>query len=492
MSGTSATARQWQRVDCHVPVQLQVRLGPETDSSAPKTVQAQAVNLSERGMQLRTRDALRVGDDVTCALFVDGERKALPGRVRWAKPTVPGLGAPGAGSGEGTGAGIEFEGLSDDDSGVLRRLVTSGGRAEQPVDLYFAELAHPVAARAFTSDAGIHISAALPVLTRDSEVEFQFAGHGPRFLARIAAVAVRERSRTPHLEVELALTAREMPRFRRYTMYGAEDSPAADSASRPQVRPRAPTLQLWHADDQARTAEDAPGEASGAAQPARAAEQSEAPGWRPEPPAPSERRALLARAAILLAGMLIGASLAWLTLGTGAATRRAPRAPRRPLPAQQLASARASTPPHAAMFAPNTVADVAPAATPNATPPPTAAALEPKPEQPAAAAEPALTVSGTAADLVLPMSGTAAEARTTLWASPRALIIDLPHARIELPRRYYALGNGGARKLALQSDADATQVRVYLDVAITRYSLHEEGNWLRLHFERAAQPAAAP
>lgn len=104
----------------------------------------------------------------------------------------------------------------------------------------------PVHARAFTSDGGIQITAALPVLTRDSEVEFKFGGTGPRFLGRIARVAVIEHGRTPHIDVELAIHAREMPRFRRYTMYGADEPESATTVSAAnEPAQRTPTLHLW-------------------------------------------------------------------------------------------------------------------------------------------------------------------------------------------------------------------------------------------------------
>ncbi len=468
---SSATARQWQRVDYRMPVQVTMQLGARNE---PATLSAQAINVSEGGMQLRTAGPLPIGETVTCNLLLEGQRAALSGRVRWTKPTLPGIGAPGA--------GIQFDPLPDDESGLLRKAVLHAARGEQPIELYFAGVQEPVHARAFTSDAGIQITAALPVLTRDSDVEFKFGGKGPRFLGRIARVSVNEHERTPHIEVELAIHAREMPRFRRYTMYGGEESESATTFSTADKPARhSPTLHLWRPNEQS-ALEHAPIRTRTASEDAF----------------PKLALGRLPRAAlhggVLLLGFALGALVASIAIN--------PRGTRLPSTTRAQASAVALTQHHQearVQPAPRAARAEAPEVSQR-----NEAQTQVNAEQPASKLEPrvlgvalpqpapTLSVEGSITEVSVPVRGALDGMRSVVWASPRAVVVELPHATVPLQERRYVLALGGVDKLSILRSAEKTELRLFVDARVLRHALRSVDGQLVVRIERDLRELDAP
>jgi hypothetical protein len=481
-------------------VQLSVHVGARDEASdmnasqpaaaRSRTLLAHAVNLSEGGMRIRTSDPLPVGEAVTCNMLLEGQPRSLPGRVRWVKSTIEGL---------HEGAGIEFERLPEDDSGLLRHLVSRSTLGDQPVELYFPSMTEPVRARALTTDGGLYITAALPVLNRDTQVEFQFGGSGPRFLGRVARVAVRERGQTPHLEVELAIHAREMPRFRRYTMYGdparealeaesVREAQLADELQQPPLPERSVVRPIPLAPD------DTPDTTGVVAIASAEAPNLDVPGaheWPPQvtatesgPELAPVRLGLRWPRAMLFLLVALGSALpfallGWVAMGGHHATHHAVAAVARGIAAQPVQVA-------------------VPAATPTTTPAPAPATAAPaaveKP-RPAPAADPApaptaladdvpeVRVEDEFTDVLVAVTGSLEGMRSTVWASPTALVVSLPSAKFATVERTYSVKAGGISRLTVTHDRGAALLRVFLDARPARHSLRMQGDRLLVHIE---------
>jgi Tfp pilus assembly protein PilZ len=461
------SARQWDRIDYQAPLQLVLEVGL---ADRRRTLHALAVNVSQGGMQVRTDDALPVGEPVTCSMLLEGRPAALPGRVRWTRSTAPGFAQPGA--------GIQFDQLSELDSGLLRHLVARGARGDQPVEIFFANMSEPVHARAFVRDGGLYISAALPVLSREAPLEFQIGGEGPRFHGRIAGVQVRERGRTPHLEVELAVDTQQAPRFRHYTMYGDAEKTAvawgAPSGAASADRIRQHTLPAWQPRPEGDPVE-AYAERGRVAAPAASIPTSRAARL------PRPLLALL----ISLGAVCTCGLLAWIVVAPGAPRRELEREPHIVMPLPLATSAAVRPEPNARVHG-----------LPEAKPAALAALAAPATPSLAAPIEtpvPTLSVGAQATEVIVPITGSLEGMHSTRWASPLAVIVDLPNAKLALPTATYTLHTGHVSRLTLGHDEGITRIRVFLDGPTLGYTVRLRNGSLVVRIEHGLRaPAPIP
>src|SRR4051812_8819200 len=171
---SAASARQSQRVLIDAPVRLTLR-------DAARTLPARALDLSEGGMRLSAEAPLSVGAAVTCSLELDSERTALSGRVRWSKPAAF----------SGSGAGVQFDGLHDDQVALLRRWLAHNSEHAQTVLLPLPNLREPLRARGCVTADGLQLTAALPQFAPGVELEFQLGESGSRRVGRIERLDVK-------------------------------------------------------------------------------------------------------------------------------------------------------------------------------------------------------------------------------------------------------------------------------------------------------------
>jgi len=168
---SAASARQSQRVLIDAPVRLTLR-------EASRSLPARALDLSEGGMRLSAEAPLSVGDEVTCNLELDNERAVLEGCVRWSKPAAL----------SGSGAGVQFAALNDDQLALLRRWLAHNSQHAQTVLLHLPNMREPLRARGCVTADGLQLTASLPQLAPGVELEFQLGESGSRRVGRIERV----------------------------------------------------------------------------------------------------------------------------------------------------------------------------------------------------------------------------------------------------------------------------------------------------------------
>jgi hypothetical protein len=185
---------------------------------------AQSLDLGEGGMALVTPLHLRLGAAVTCSMRLGGRQAYLVGRVVWDHVAPDGT----------KRVGIQFLSPSDEDTGVMRRLLAIGESHPHRVNLRFDGRPDTLTALARVTRTGLTLSAPLPILRRDTKVRFAFEGLGPSFNGRIDRVRLSHHQGMPALRVGIrvddASAADAIPRSASQRDPGAEREDATPTA----------------------------------------------------------------------------------------------------------------------------------------------------------------------------------------------------------------------------------------------------------------------
>lgn len=188
-SPSPSRQRRLPRVSYSAPV----RLSGEWSDREPWFVPllAQSLDVSEGGMALVTPLHLRLDSAVTCSMRLGGRQAYFVGRVVWHRIAADGT----------KRVGIQFVSPSDEDTGVMRRLLALGQSHPHRVNLRFDGRPDTLTALARVTRSGLTLSAPLPILRRDTKVRFTFEGLGPTFHGRIDGVRLSHRHGMPALRV---------------------------------------------------------------------------------------------------------------------------------------------------------------------------------------------------------------------------------------------------------------------------------------------------
>jgi hypothetical protein len=99
--------------------------------------------------------------------------------------------------------------------------------------------------------------------------------------------------------------------------------------------------------------------------------------------------------------------------------------------------------------------------------------------------EPTLSVEDNVTVIKIPFSGDLVDMRTTTWASPAAVAIDLPRGRARVLHGYYPLSGGNAAGLRVHQRDDELLVRVLLAQAVSRIAVSSNGDSLEIRLSSA-------
>lgn len=164
--------------------------------------EAEAVNLSEEGMHLRTSHLPEAGEPLMFRFDVGEDRTvSAVGEVVWTRP-----------EGQGGEFGIRFTNVSPKDAEELRRLSEASEKGDAlptegaRVRLHIEGLASPMRARVRDVHAGsLTVGSELSFLTVGRELELEDAEAGRKRLAKISSVDVEvdQTSHVPQLVVSL-------------------------------------------------------------------------------------------------------------------------------------------------------------------------------------------------------------------------------------------------------------------------------------------------
>jgi hypothetical protein len=470
-----ANARQWQRFSYHAEVQL----GWSGAPPERRVQEAAVLDFSRGGMHVRTREAPDVGAVVSCKIAWSGRWFTLPGRVRWSRRELQ--------PEDASEVGIEFGPLSPEENERVQQWVAGVECGEQRVQLRVGAHAMPLEAYALQTGLGVRLRVALPWLAVGSDLDFELAQPASKFTGRIVRSELRSAANAKQLELELRVEPREKKRARRYTMYEAPNvSPGAWAAlhaggeREPDfVVPKAwvarallPALcavivvsgavlllpQTWRAGARVPTVRpamhaDAHAQVEDAARREREREQI----GRPAPAVTPERAATSMPAA------------------TPEPTTTTTTTTTTPLASPQLATI--------------AVADkLQPMAADGHDVPAAISGMPTATGAPALLGEPRLTVSGDTSEIFVPVEGSTNGLRTAMWVEPLALVVDLPAGRVKLTHTRYAFRAGGVAALGVGNNRGVTQVRVFLDALLARYSVQELPGGMSIRLRRDLQP----
>jgi hypothetical protein len=504
-----ANARQWQRFSYQADVQLRWAAAHSADQRAPSS---RCVDLSRGGIQIEqieTDEAPDVGAAVSCQLACAGAWTALPGRVRWCKPPL--------GPASGARLGIEFDELSADQQASVRVVLASIQEAGQPVRLRLAALREPLQALAIPTERGVRLRAALPLFTAGSDLDFELADPPTRFSGRVVSTQLRAVPGDDALQVEVMVEERA-PRSRRYTMYqtgqaaralttarrttlsGSVQPSAAQAASLlPTPQPMQPLVAVVAGTPLVAVVAETPTIARAGLTPSAAdvaARQRQLPPSAAEEalPAIPKSRGLRVTASLLGLVVLAGLLNELLQLRSPSAPARVSSAThaRKPdVPARLPTAAAVGATTGAVADALAAVASPVPA-------PPSAAQGEPRGEQQSdvkkndivsdVGADPTLKVSGDTSEVFVPTRGSLEGLRAAIWSEPLALVIDLPEAKLALTHSRYALKAGGIKLLSVGEARGVTQLRLFLDELLARYSTEATSGGLLIRLKRDLRP----
>lgn len=201
----------------------------EVGGALGPTFEAQAVNLSEEGMHLRTAYLPEIGQPVTCRFDAGGGLVVVAaGEVLWNEDM-----------GEGGEFGIRFTNLDTQSAAALNRILGTGGDEDaagnramlgRKVRLHIEGLASPMRARVKdANDTCVKAFSELGFLQVGKSLEVEDAEAGTKRPAQIDSVAVEleQASRVPQLVVSLRYDAREQP------AHGGYDSQAPVTIEQP-------------------------------------------------------------------------------------------------------------------------------------------------------------------------------------------------------------------------------------------------------------------
>ncbi len=181
-----------------IPFEAMVEVGGALGPS----FEAQAVNLSEEGMQLRTAYLPEVGQPITCRFDAAGASVIAAGEVLWKEDR-----------GDGGEFGIRFMNMDSQSIVALQRILGMAEEGQLPapaggrkVRLHIEGLASPMRARV-KNDTGAVVTAysELGFLQLDKPLEVEDAMNGMRRPAVIdrVEIEVEHETRVPHLVVNL-------------------------------------------------------------------------------------------------------------------------------------------------------------------------------------------------------------------------------------------------------------------------------------------------
>jgi hypothetical protein len=441
----TSEARRSQRVHYRAAVELRVREGV-FDASA---VHAEAIDLGAGGMRIAARVHVPVGAPVTCHIELDGHAASLPGRIAWL--------AHGDGE-RGNGIGICFDPLGNHERALLQETVERSRGSYRAIELRFAGVEPPIRARARARTNGLKLSAVLPILARGTELSFRLDEEGPQFKGRVSDASLHEEQGARRIEVDVEVEDRDGVRFRRRARYGYPLEIEAEELREAAALPPAQDVRV------------------------------------PAAPSVAPRARALRLSALLLAASA-GALLGWTAARSSASTVAVSQpahvvVPREPAPARHRSTVAAFTPAPAATRAPATA--FTPGAPPQAEPSEQVRSPETASVEPVALA-PELRVDGAVTRVLVPFEGTLDDMHARLWASPFALVIDLPNGHSKLSTGVHRLRKGSARDLRIQHRAGGGEfLRLTLATPIARYAVAAQNGTLELRLVRAAEVAARP
>jgi hypothetical protein len=507
-----ANARQWQRFAYHAAVQLRRAIA---DSEEP-CVSAEGLDLSCGGIQLRSAFGLEVGAAVSCELGCAEGATTLPGRVRWCAPDP----------GRDIRLGIEFEMLSGAQHRSLQSLLASIDKGAQTVQLSLAALREPLAALAVPTERGIRLRAPLRLFEVGAELDFELVDPPQQFAGRVVSTRLHAAEGSDPWQVEVLVEERMAPRTRRFTMYqtavGARSSQTRRTTLHGSVQPAladAGEADLLETNPPPSAAEAA----APRAVPATAARATHWAVTRGLQPSAAERstpaRSTRGRSAshaddealpaipkawgprltsglfglLLLAGL--ASELAQLHSPFASRSTRARVSVPKPADTHLETAVQAATQPASAAA----VADL-PAAPPPAAPGdtdekaprelaagPSASPVEARPIHDVGG-DPTLTISGDTSEVFVPTRGSLAGMRAAIWVDPFALVIDLPEANPSLAHSRYALKAGGIKLLTVGEAHGVTQLRLFLDELLARYSTEATTGGLLIRLKHDLRP----
>ncbi len=175
-----------QRRQPRIPFSCSARLLTEGEGTG---LAAQVQNISATGLFLTTEVAPKPGSQVRCRFRLGRSPRELKGRVAW----VQRLRGERAGL-QGSGAGIEFVGLGDDDRQLLEELAQNADPHNQaplePLTVWFEGLSAPVKTQGRIGPEEIVVTTELPFLRVGSDVKVGLAGNGQFRYARIEGLAL--------------------------------------------------------------------------------------------------------------------------------------------------------------------------------------------------------------------------------------------------------------------------------------------------------------
>ena len=442
-------ARRSERIDYRAEVELLARASA---AAFPQSVVAHALDLGPGGMRLSTKAPMPIGSEVTCRMTLDGRPAAFSGRVAWSR-------APHADEASNAhGMGICFESLGAYESALLRRTVERSSAGYRPVELQFTGIEQPVVARARAYRGGLRLSAALPIFARGTELSFQLDEQGPHLTGRIGDAALLEEHGARRIEIDVEIARDDLSagdhsvRFRRRARYGYPDEIEAEEQQESEAA-RHPTSDRAHAGSELTTTR------------------------RQAPPSRSHALPMFVAA-------LVGGTLAWTAASrfSDSPEQTASEAVfvARPLPLPS--EAHITSEPDVSVTPAPPEPPVEEVEEQVATPAAVSLGAQPPshvPRLPESVVEPGKT------RIRIPFEGDLTDMRSTIWADPSALSIELPGATTSLEAGRYPIGEGGVTDLRVNSNARALLVRMRLSGPITRYSITAEDGVLEAQLHRA-------
>ena len=401
--------RRLPRVDFRAPIWMTLPTGEER-------IQAQALNLSEKGLFIGTDASCDIGVTLRLSLPLGSEELDLEGRVAWAR-RISRAGAP-------AGIGIEFTNLDHDRLEQVK--VAVGSDLEHGIRVRFSGLPAPIRARASVDGEVLSLHTELPFLKLGSVADFSLEGDATSHRGRIGRVSIEPGSSTdvPRLRIEVDVLG-----------IGEADT---DSTIDEADDPEGPQELVESA------------EQSGAI-----VVPSAAPQWiEPSLEVSTERIAIhhkWAAAGITGGAAVIGFAATFALLGTSS----------RPLPAPAQVVISADAPSATLADRPSTAME-APALAPPATP--AAGAATPVPGPASSDAAHSLSVRSTETDTTVSMrlaAGTTDGLRHYLLADPAGVAINLPSAELEAERKVHWLDRGPVKKVWIRDYDGGAQVRIF-------------------------------
>jgi hypothetical protein len=363
--------------------------------------------------------------------------------------------------------GIEFGPLSAEQHDSVCELVASAEHGGRPVKLRVPALREPLEALAVPTDRGLRLRAPLRLFAPGSELDVEHSDPALQLAGRVVSSQLRPRAGTEHWELELLIEPREVPRGRRYTIYESPSAPFIAQAAAAKRRARAQTLMM--------------------------------------PSLGRPRVAPWLLGALLLAAVVLGLGKWLLTAASRPSQHLAVSVQAKAVEPRVTAGQRtagiapvAVAPPAAVPVSVAPGLDATPVSAAGSSNASAGAALHAQDDTPPMLAEaaagrdvgdePTLKVFGDTSEIFVPVRGRLDDVHTALWVEPLALVVDLPAAEVTLARSRYALRAGGVKLLSVSENRGVTQLRLFLDALLARYSTQAVAGGLVIRLKRDLRP----